>query len=166
MKHDCYFWYSKDFTSFYIAPLRLDMNLPIFNEKISGAELLVPNDTDKLPVIYPYGPDRIENTPYNRLIGHSYRHFLRTCYKDLYEYRINLTNGMVLSNIGDGVYIKNTTKAFINLCIFKLMGTSINIADWQAERFYQVQDAVVQPTEHVTSEPVNYICGLFIPEIF
>ena len=73
---------------------------------------------------------------------------------------------MVVSNLGQGVLIENTTVADINLCLFKIFGTMIQVHVWQPERFYQIIDGIIRPTEHVTSDPVEHICGLNMPEIF
>ncbi len=164
--HNCYFWYSANYTSLYIDPLLYSMNLPIFSNKVIGIERIIPNDTEALPVISPLISTRLEDTPYGTILGRSYENFLRRRLKDIYEYSLVLENGIRVSNLGYGVLIENTRASLINHSLFKVLGESVNIKIWQAERFYKIKDGVIIPTEHVTKDVMAYVSGLFIEEIF
>ena len=166
MTNDTFLWYSKNFTSFYIDPITTDTNLPIFNENIIGVERIIPSSTDAMPIHSPLLSSQLAGTPYEKYIGRSYGNFLIRHAKKVYEYSLILENNMIVSNLGYGVLIENTRASYINSCISKALGKSIEVEALQPERFYRINDGVIYPTEHITDDAVSYVAGLFIPEIF
>lgn len=166
MKNNIHFWYSKDFTSFYIDPISTDTNLPIFLEKVIGVEKIIPVDTDAMPIHSPLLSSELQGTPYEKYIGRSYGNFLIRHAKKVYEYSLILENNMIVSNLGYGIQIENTQASLINRCVSKVLGKMIDVEALQPERFYRIKEGVVYPTEHITNDAMAYVAGLFIPEIF
>ena len=165
MKNDIYFWYSKDLTSLYLDPVHTDMKLPIFFEKVIGAERIIPTDTRTLPVVSPLIQSQLADTPYEKMMGISYGEFRRNS-KDIYEYALILENNMIVSNLGYGIQIENTSANYISSCLRMLLGETFNVESLEAERFYFIRDGRIHPTAHQTDDVISYVCGLFIPEIF
>lgn len=166
MTNDTYFWYSADFTSFYIDPITTDTNLPIILEKVVGVETIIPSDTDAMPVVSPLLSSQLQGTPYEKMLNGTYGQFLRKHAKDIYEYTLILENNMIISNLGYGIQIENTSASYINRCISKVLGKMIDVEALEPQRFYRINDSVIYPTEHITDDAVSYVAGLFIPEIF
>ena len=163
-KNDYYFWFSYDFGSLYIDPVHTDMNLPIFSNKVIGAERIIPVDTRTLPVVSPLIQSQLADTPYEKMMGISYGEFRRSSI-DIAEYALILENNMIVSNLGYGILIENTTASYINSCLGMLVVEPFNVESWEAERFYVIRDGVVHSTEHRTKDAMAYVCGLFIPEL-
>lgn len=166
MTNNTYFWYSKKFTSFYIDPITTDTNLPIFLEKVIGIETIIPADTNAMPVVSPLINTQLQGTPYEKYIGRSYGNFLMRHAKKIYEYSLILENNMIVSNLGHGVLIENTSASYINSCVSKVLYKTIEVEALQPERFYRINDGVIYPTTHITDDAVSYVAGLFVPEIF
>jgi hypothetical protein len=162
--NDCYFWFSSNYGSIYIDPVRTDMNLRIFFEKVIGAERIIPVGTRTLPVVSPLIQSQVADTPYEKMMGISYGEFRRSS-NEIAEYALILENNMIVSNLGYGILIENTSASYISSCLGMLLGESFNVESWEAERFYVIRGGVIHPTEHRTKDAMAYVCGLFIPEL-
>ena len=157
IKNECTFWYDKNFTSFYINPVQIEMNLPFFRNAIIGAERIIPNDNDRLPIITPLLASRIHATPYRRIMERSYGTFLMRYAKDIRQYAFIMDNSTIIRSLESGIFIGNTNASLINNSLRKVIGKKIDIELLQAERFYQIKEGVIIPTNHITDDVTLYI---------
>lgn len=170
-KNDIYFWYSTDYQSFFISPLRLSYHLTLFDDKIIKVIRAIPNNWQQgQDIIDPYQKTKpIEATIYAPLISMRFGTFLVMPSvepeKNLYEYEFLLSGYIRVSNIGGGVLLENTDMEYINLTLSNILKKQVSINGWEPNRFYHITDGVIKPTKHVTKDGVNHVLGLFIPEV-
>ena len=174
MENDCYFWFNANHTSLYIDPLLTSMGLSIFDDSITQVLLAVPSQRDGNGTSSAFDSrnpmSQIEDTIYNNLIGMKYGQFLdmprEMSERNLYEYQLILSSGIKIRNLGSGLLMTDISLEFINLSLGSILENNFNSKHWDANRFYRILDGVIQPTEHFTDNAMQYICGLFSPEIF
>jgi hypothetical protein len=168
--HDFYFWYDADYKTLYIDPVTTSMKLPIFDEKISQAILIIPTDTDKYPVIDGRNSIPIEETIYSDILKMTFGEFFNLPWtlpcRALYEYSFQLSSGRTVDNLGLGLCMRNTTISFVNESINSILQSKINLDEFEPERFYQVEDRIVKRTTHVTKDAIDYVASLKLPELY
>lgn len=164
--NNIYFWFNADYSGLYLDPLLKSMSLPIFKDSIKEVILAIPNNRNEQSFDARQPESQLEKTIYNNLIGMKYGQFLEMPERNLYEYVFILSSGIKISNLGYGLLMENASLEFINLSLGSILENNFKANHWDSNRFYRILDGVIQPTEHFTDDAIQYICGLFIPEIF
>jgi hypothetical protein len=149
----------------------LSYHLTLFDDKIIRVIRAIPNNWQGQDIIdeLTYNTIPIETTVFAPLIGMRFGKFYAMPTiepeKNLYEYEFLLSSGIRVSSIGDGILLENTDLEYINLMISNILLKQVSVNGWEPSRFYHIIDRVIKPTKHVSEDGVNYVLGLFMPEV-
>ena len=173
MNTNFHFWFDSKFTQLYIHPVSLKMNLTIFEEQITTVLYADPEDSktkNHYSALYKSVAPPIEDTIFVKLIGMNFGDFWSNTHEEpdlnLYEFVFILSSGKKISSCTGGLLIENINANFIHHSLSGLVDAKRELDNLEIERFYIIADKKIISTKHITQHPIEYICGLFIPEIY
>lgn len=169
MKPIPYIWFNADHSQLYIDPAISNLSIPIFKDIIVDITRAIANN-EQNESIKGYGTQKpVDQTIYHKLIGMRFGEYYSQPrsipWRDIYEFEFSLNSGRIVCNLGNGLLTENTSTDFINSTLSILLHKPINVNEWEAQRFYSIENGALKPTKHVTDNAIGYLVELRAPEI-
>ena len=172
MPHPYYIWFNINFTKLYVSN-KSRLNARHFGKEIiKDVRLIVPSYSTKneelvaFNNLYNHSKTTLKDTIYNNFIGMTWLEFsnpiTNPLFSEIYEYTLIFDSAKSIHNVGGrGVIIEGgLSMSSINEIL------EIEITQLETYIFYKVTEKDVCPTKHLTRVCIDYICGLFIKELF
>lgn len=159
-------WIDNDYQSFYLSNINTKSNNPILTKKIKRILLVVPTDLKKRKVFYYLVANHqaIEETPYKDWVGLPFGEFLKPSHnfglRDLYEYRLELEDGLTVSSIlGNDLYIEGSTESLLMGVLASFQVDPDTLPYLKTKQFYYVADGIIAASNQFADDVVGFVCS-------